>query len=211
MVARVVARHQTELENVRLQRDLSEKNQLLQQANAKLAKLSITDGLTGLYNRRYLEEALGTEFAKAKRYRTALSCLMCDIDHFKTVNDEHGHTVGDGVLKVLGEILKTSARRSDIVARYGGEEFVVLVSNTGSTGARSLAEKLRETVSGTAYTGREGKKDVRITISIGVDTFDGTNREDGEDLLRGADEAMYEAKSKGRNEVAVSRRCVQSE
>ncbi|MFH0963821.1 MAG: diguanylate cyclase [Planctomycetota bacterium] len=206
MVKRVIGRRRTEQENLRLQRDVEEKNRLLQEANAKLAKLSITDSLTELYNRRYLEEALGTEFAKSKRYRSPLSCLMCDIDHFKKVNDDHGHAVGDAVLKELGDILKRSVRRSDIVARYGGEEFVVLLSNTGVRGAKNLAEKLRKIVENARFTDRERKPELHITITIGVDTFDGENRQDGEDLLKGADEAMYDGKTGGRNSVAVSRR-----
>jgi len=147
-VERAIERRRTDTENVELQESLQRKNRLLQEANAKLSRLSITDSLTGLYNRRYLEEALGTEFAKAKRWKSPLSCLMCDIDHFKTVNDEHGHAVGDAVLEKLGEVLQAGVRRSDTVARYGGEEFVILVSNTDSNGAILLGKKLCHAVEG---------------------------------------------------------------
>lgn len=205
-VERAIERHRTDAKNIELQDDLRRKNRLLQEANAKLAKLSITDGLTGLYNRRYLEEALGTEFAKAKRWQLPLSCLMCDIDHFKKVNDKHGHAVGDTVLTRLGAVLQAGVRRSDIVARYGGEEFVILVSNTDCKGAVMLAEKLRAAVEGVPFKNREGGDTVQVTISIGVDTFDGKNRADEEDLLRSADEAVYEAKRAGRNCVRVCRR-----
>ena len=203
---RAVERYRTDAENIALQDNLRRKNRLLQEANAKLAKLSITDSLTGLYNRRYLEEAMGTEFAKAKRWLAPLSCLMCDIDHFKKINDKYGHAVGDVVLEKLGEVLQAGVRRGDIVARYGGEEFVILISNTDCNGAVLLAEQLRASVEELAFKDRGGSDAIRVTISIGVDTFDGKNREDEEDLLRGADEAIYEAKGDGRNCVRVCRR-----
>jgi len=172
-----------------------------------LEQESVTDPLTGIYNRRYLERHLVDEIARASRYRTPLSVLLIDVDRFKRINDTHGHPVGDIVLKGLARVIAKTVRVTDIVARYGGEEIIVLAPSTPRKTARNLAERLRvkiETAS-FAISDQAGKKTaaLRVTVSIGVACF-GPDVRDARTLIRRADEALYEAKGAGRNCVAVS-------
>jgi diguanylate cyclase (GGDEF)-like protein len=166
-------------------------------------QLSITDGLTGVWNRRYLEMTLRKEIERAQRFGRPLSLLMLDIDRFKRVNDKHGHQRGDEVLievtrRVLGEIRSNI----DVVGRYGGEEFVVLLPETPSGGARVVAEKIRNSMRGAPFTSTSGEP-LSVTVSVGISTYpeDGTV---AEELLRRADTAMYRAKSEGRDRVVTT-------
>lgn len=171
----------------------------LRQANEQLKLLASVDELTGLYNRRYLEEFFSREFSRCKRYKRPMSCILLDIDFFKAVNDAHGHLQGDCVLKELGQRLKSMLRVSDVAVRYGGEEFVVLLPETNLYAARITAEKIRRAVSAEpfAFKPREG---LDITISLGIACFDGTHgAKDHEELLSLADNKLYEAKNSGRN------------
>lgn len=164
----------------------------------KVERLSIADGLTGLYNRRFLSVRLEEEFSKAVRYEMPLSLLIMDVDFFKRVNDTFGHQVGDNALIAVAQVLQQSVRESDLVGRYGGEEFVVLLPHTGLEKALGVAEKIRLAVSETPV---EGMGEHRLTISIGAAGFPDIRAAHMEELVRKADEALYRAKEGGRNRV----------
>ena len=164
----------------------------------KVERLSIADGLTGLYNRRFLSERLEEEYSKAVRYQTPLSVLIMDVDFFKRVNDTFGHQVGDNALVAVAKVLQKSVRESDLVGRYGGEEFVVLLPHTDFEKALTVAEKIRQSVSETPV---EGMGERRLTISIGAAGFPDVKVTNIEELVHKADEALYRAKEGGRNQV----------
>lgn len=157
-------------------------------------ELAITDRLTGLYNRLKLDEVLTYEIAKAKRYHTALSLIIIDVDHFKSVNDTYGHQVGDTVLKEVSNTLRTATRGPDIVGRWGGEEFLIILPNTNLAGALSAAEKIRTAIEEYPFS-VVGKK----TASLGVSEFLVEETEDS--FIERADQALYRAKTGGRNQV----------
>ncbi|MES9901171.1 MAG: diguanylate cyclase [Sedimenticola sp.] len=169
---------------------------------AELRYLSNHDSLTGLLNRRALEEQLNEELHRAERYHHVLSIFMLDIDRFKSINDTLGHQVGDAVLSRLAGVLESSIRVTDYVSRYGGEEFVIILPETPKAKAEELAERLRIRVAEHSIP-IEDNKALNITVSIGVSTFPG-HGSSRDDLLNAADSAMYDAKSSGRN-------CVKSE
>ncbi|MCH2172328.1 diguanylate cyclase [Myxococcota bacterium] len=157
------------------------------------------DDVTGIYNARYLHQSVKHEIQRAERYGKELSVLFLDLDRFKRVNDEHGHLVGSDVLQRLARVLQGCIRQVDTLARYGGDEFTIVLVDTGQAGARAVAERIRNTVEGTAFEGgREGP--IRLTISVGVATYP-HHAGQGEQLLDSADKAMYRAKSLGRNQV----------
>ncbi len=171
----------------------------LREANSRLEKMSVTDGLTGIYNHRHFVERLEVETRRAERHGRPLAVIMLDVDHFKAINDEFGHLFGDYVLRRLAEIFQAVGRSSDLVARYGGEEFVILVADT--EGAPTLAERFRQAVEVAEFT-FEGQK-AKVRISAGVcQALAGTVR-DGSEILRLADEGLYQAKQNGRNQVVV--------
>lgn len=165
-------------------------------------ELSITDDLTGLYNRRYFNQRYEREFQRAKRYRRPLSVLMVDIDYFKNYNDINGHLLGDEILKKVAILLESNLRQADIVARYGGEEFVVLLPEIDKSHADQVAEKLRRTVELKNFPKEQYQPNKNITISLGLATFpdDSTN---SRELLELADRALYRAKAEGRNRVVA--------
>lgn len=154
---------------------------------------SITDPLTGLYNRRYLDDRLSTESTRAKRTGEPLSLIACDIDHFKQINDTRGHTAGDQALIAIANVLREAARTSDIVARTGGEEFVVLAPDASADDATELAERLRQQVAGSRPV--VGGRPLAVTASFGVAQVTGSASQ----LLELADSALYHAKEQGRN------------
>jgi diguanylate cyclase (GGDEF)-like protein len=175
---------------------------------ARLLRSGFTDVLTGWHNRRYLQVRLTEEMARARRDRATLVCLMLDLDHFKLVNDTHGHAAGDEVLRELSHRIESQVRGSDVAARYGGEEFVILLPHTDVEAGKLLAERIRHAVSASPVVFDEGK-DVTITASIGIasaapgeDDFDLKTL--GESLIARADVALYSAKSAGRNRIATS-------
>ncbi len=169
----------------------------LERANAELAALATTDGLTGLKNHRAFQERLAEEFSRADRYDAPLSLLLLDVDHFKQYNDAFGHPAGDDVLRRVARLLETSTRGLDQVARYGGEEFVVILPQTGADGARVIAERVRAAVVSGPWDRRP------ITVSIGVCTLTlGTPTPDA--LIASADAALYCSKAGGRNRVTHS-------
>lgn len=190
----LVARLRLHLKVKRLQDELVLKN-------ASLARLSSVDGLTGLRTRRYLDEALNIEFLRARRYRNELALVMADVDHFKRINDEHGHTAGDAVLRGLSEILRCAARRTDVAGRYGGEEFLIIMPHSNASGARLFAERLREAVEAARF--RVPGGEILATLSLGVAQY-GRQLSSPEELIDLADRALYEAKSAGRNRVQTA-------
>jgi two-component system cell cycle response regulator len=168
--------------------------------NRRLEALATTDPLTRLLNRRALLERLSSEVDRSLRYGDVLTLLMVDVDHFKNINDSHGHLVGDAVLREIGSLLHASVRAVDVVARYGGEEFVIILPETPLEGALVFAERLRETIERHGFAGRGGAG-LRLTASIGAATFPSPHVHSTEDLFARADEALYRAKSGGRNQV----------
>ncbi|GHD03462.1 hypothetical protein GCM10007320_63560 [Pseudorhodoferax aquiterrae] len=171
----------------------------LECAKHRLLELAMTDGLTGLANRRKLDEALELEFRRSQREGVPLAVMILDIDHFKMLNDAHGHQVGDAVLKRMAEILTTFPNRAgDLAARMGGEEFVLLLPGANYQQALSMAERVRETVQHTAF---DPPVNVSVTVSIGVAAVDSHATDSGEQLVSLADGALYVAKRSGRNRV----------
>ncbi|MCX7793114.1 MAG: sensor domain-containing diguanylate cyclase [Thermodesulfovibrionales bacterium] len=171
----------------------------------ELERLSITDSLTGLFNRRYFYGALEKEIERVKRYGANFSLVLIDIDDFKRVNDEYGHLAGDRVLQVLADILKRTLRKVDIIARYGGEEFILLLPNTGKEEAGAIANRIREEISKTVVECRSDKGAeviCPVTISGGITTCP-DDFTDADRLLSAADKAMYEAKSLGKNKMIL--------
>jgi two-component system cell cycle response regulator len=139
---------------------------------------------------------------RVRRYNTALTLLLIDVDHFKNINDTHGHLAGDDVLVELAAMLQRVVRAVDMVSRYGGEEFVIVLPETGSSGAEAFAERLRELIEAHSFTPTRGGP-IRITTSIGVSSFPGFGVESVDDLLAAADQALYRAKADGRNRVRI--------
>ena len=156
------------------------------------------DGLTGLRNRSFLDERLKTEIAMLRRHARPLACVMVDVDHFKRVNDEHGHAAGDEVLRAVAEALSRCIRAEDVAARYGGEEFTVLTPGVDAIGAATLAERTRQAVSAIAVT--RGASVIRVSCSFGVADFDPQRPAS---LIHDADAALYSAKAAGRNCVEI--------
>jgi len=170
-----------------------------------LERESITDALTGMYNRRYLDRRLGEEIGRARRYGLALSVLLVDIDFFKQINDTHGHTVGDSLLRNIGTLFLDTIRDSDVAARYGGDELMIIALNTDDASAVFLAERLRALVESHQedLTGiSSGEQEIKVTISVGIAGFN-PEVTDSQSLVQQADEALYCAKQEGRNRVKI--------
>jgi diguanylate cyclase (GGDEF)-like protein len=207
----VIARSEQQAEQLRsLRSDLdskvAERTRHLEKANQRLLEekitlqiTSITDGLTGLYNRNYTLGRLESEVSEARRYRKHLSVIMFDLDHFKRINDSHGHQVGDMAMKKVAAILRGNLRDSDLAGRYGGEEFLVVLPETESEEARSVAERIRGQVEGLAWV----EPSLRVTLSGGVAQY---HNESAEQLIRRADFQLYGAKEAGRNRVFTAGR-----
>ena len=187
--------------SLRRERLLVENSAELLEGTARLEALATTDTLTGMLNRRAFADRLAVELRRSIRYRRPVALLMIDLDHFKRVNDEHGHLYGDFVLAGAADTIRTNLRQSDVVARYGGEEFVAMLPETEQDAAITVAEKLRSAVGGRDFS-RDGTT-VRLTISIGVAAPPTSDLSDEDALISRADAAMYEAKRGGRDRVAV--------
>ena len=171
-----------------------------QQRAKRFQLMSITDPLTGLLNRRYLEERLTEELSRSKRYNYAMSCLMIDIDDFKKYNDRNGHQAGDVALKITAHSLKAALRSADIACRYGGEEFCILLPQTTVTEAGVIAERMRQKVADTVYPHGASQPSGRVSISIGISTL-GKHIDSAESVIAAADRALYTAKSVGKNRI----------
>jgi diguanylate cyclase (GGDEF)-like protein len=176
--------------------------------NVRLKHIGLTDALTGVHNRRYFEQRLREEVDRALRKGAPLSCLLVDLDHFKAVNDRHGHLIGDVVLHEVAEQVKDQLRLSDAMARYGGEEFAVLLVQTNAVTARAIAERIRERIAGHRFKLPDGAH-LEVTISIGIATMMEERRgadvdAAARDLVGRADSALYTAKRSGRNRVVAA-------
>jgi len=165
----------------------------------EIYKLTILDGLTHVHNKRYVLEFLERELSRATRHGTPLGLIMFDVDHFKKVNDEHGHLCGDAVLKEICRRLRPRVRREDLLARYGGEEFAMVLPDTNRVGTMSVAESCRQIIVRDLIN-YEGKS-LRVTISLGVAVVDQVGAVSVDGLIRLADENLYKAKGAGRNAV----------
>jgi diguanylate cyclase (GGDEF)-like protein/PAS domain S-box-containing protein len=184
-----------------LARRVEERTAQLAKANKQLEELSITDELTGLYNRRYLMRMLESEYRRALRHNRNLALLMLDIDHFKRVNDHFGHLCGDLVLQDIGRVVREHVRSVDLVARYGGEEITIILIEAEISAALEVAEKVRREVETHAFV-CDGKS-LKVTVSIGASAHPGENIRSWKQLLNTADQAMYRAKQAGRNRVVA--------
>jgi two-component system cell cycle response regulator len=182
-----------------LQSDLAARERELSELNDRLRRISLTDGLTEVENRRSLEERLHDMWQHSVRLHEPIALVMCDIDKFKTVNDNYGHQAGDAVLKGFAQVLKGEAREIDRVGRYGGEEFLLILPGTVLDSAVTFAERLREKVEKHTFTYAGGT--LRRTMSCGVAASPHPRVKDQEALLRAADDALYVAKETGRNRV----------
>lgn len=187
------ARVRSMLRIKRLQDELAEKNQ-------ELAQLSISDGLTGLYNHRHLQEVVHEEFERAKRTGETLAVVMFDLDHFKRVNDTRGHQMGDRVLQEMAEILRRTAREIDKLGRYGGEEFIAVLPDTGIDDAVTFAERVRERVERHPFAVGQARP-IHLTVSAGAATYPHPAVYNAKTLIHRADQALYAAKAAGRNRV----------
>ncbi|HUU43117.1 MAG TPA: diguanylate cyclase [Planctomycetota bacterium] len=173
----------------------------LRVVNARLTELSVRDGLTGLYNRRYLFERLAAEVERAVRYQQWLGCIMIDMDAFKPVNDDYGHLVGDELFRRAAKIFRSIPRTVDIVARYGGDEVAVLLPASGIEAASSVAHRLCDTMAHEVF--RVGERDIGMTVSVGVACLDPRNPISADELVHRADLALYASKHAGGNRVTV--------
>ena len=180
--------------NAELENIVQARTQELQEKNRELEVLSVTDRLTGLFNRRKLDQILEEELIRSRRYAINFSVTIMDIDHFKRVNDSHGHVVGDTVLVAMAQILRERTREADALARFGGEEFVMVCRHSGLAGCVSTAEKIRE-----AIAGHDFPQVGHVTASFGAATC--REDDDAASLLARADAALYQAKAAGRNRV----------
>jgi diguanylate cyclase (GGDEF)-like protein len=178
-------------------------NELLA-SNRRLALLSITDGLTQLYNHRHFQEELARAFEESSRYERPLSLAMIDIDFFKKINDSFGHAAGDQVLQAVSRIFHENIRSSDLAARYGGEEFAVMMPETDREDATAFAEKIRKAIEQSPIATHAGE--IPATVSVGLATYPRSQMASARELIESADRALYRAKHGGRNQVQGERR-----
>jgi diguanylate cyclase (GGDEF)-like protein len=190
----LIARLRLHLKVKRLQDELLVKN-------ATLARLSTVDQLTGLRSRRYVSEVLSIEFQRARRYGSALSVLMADLDRFKEINDRFGHPGGDVVLQGVSSLLLNGLRSTDVGGRFGGEELLVVMSQVPVSGARVMAERWRASVESTSFRAPDGRP-IRATLSMGIAEY-AKSYSQADELIACADKALYVAKQKGRNRIEV--------
>ncbi len=181
--------------------DAQETVKRLQKKMEEVADMATIDELTGLYNRRALFSRLAEEHSRAKRYDQSFSLLLIDIDDFKNVNDEHGHQVGDGILRGLGAFLRQNLRDSDFPARFGGEEFLCLLPSTDTDQAVQTGHKIKQLLSQSTLSSKKMGVALQITVSIGIATF--VTGDEIDDLIKRADDALYLAKRRGKNQVVT--------
>lgn len=200
---RAIEKRKLSIENRSLMGQLKRTVEELGESNRILSDLAVKDGLTGLYNHRYFQEALIQEETVSRRCKREFSLLLMDLDHFKLFNDTNGHQDGDTVLKEFSQLLNGELRSSDISARYGGEEFVVILPETGKKGASQLAEKIRKGVAAHNFLNMKTQPKGYVSVSIGVATFPEDGK-DGREIVKKADQALYGAKDGGRNMVCMA-------
>ena len=205
LVAQARLRDEISAANQQLEAKVRERTLELEQANQRLAALSVTDGLTGLANRRRFDEVLASEWQRAQRQSLPLAAAMIDVDEFKAYNDHHGHQAGDECLRRVARVLAATVQRSgEVVARYGGEEFVAVLPGLELGGAEALAERIRQGVEAEAIMHQAATGRTVVTVSIGVASIAPRPGDVAEMLLRSADAAVYEAKRRGRNKVVAA-------
>lgn len=168
----------------------------------RLSAMTHIDALTGIYNRRYFDTALNTELNRALRHQQIFSLVMLDIDFFKHFNDQYGHHAGDFVLRSVATFVKQSVRKQDIVSRYGGEEFTVIMPLTAKSDSGKVLDRIRQKLSQTSFDMDNGKHTFQINISVGVAQFP-DDAQNETDLINASDQAMYQAKNNGRNNVVI--------
>ena len=190
-----------------LERKVQERTQELQLLNEKLYRISVQDGLTGIANRRYFDEFLGREWLRAKREQQPLALIMLDVDWFKHYNDTYGHVDGDQCLQKVAEVLQSMAKRpADLAARYGGEEFALILPNTDAAGAKELGNQILEAVRRLDIVNETSETSKVITVSLGVAAWIPSEHEGPHKLIRSADQALYQAKKTGRNQLVLAER-----
>jgi two-component system cell cycle response regulator len=178
-------------------------NTIMQKHDIEVLRKEVgQDSMTHLYNHERFWELLKHEIGRAERYDTDLSVIMCDIDDFKAINDSFGHLAGDRVIKVIANRLKVLLRGSDLIARYGGEEFAFILPHTSSQRAYDIAERLRKKIA--AFELKVGKQIITLTMSIGIASRQKNDRISVDDFIRLADDALYKAKSEGKNRCKVA-------
>ena len=182
--------------------ELEASKAIIEEQNCTLRELAIKDGLTGIYNHRHFLELFAREISLVHRFGQQLVMHMMDLDHFKIVNDTHGHPFGDLVLKEFIGIVRSAIRESDIVGRYGGEEFAIILPATNMASALEKANRIRQQVESVDFDGIVTGKSLKITISIGVANFPEHGAE-YEAIVTAADSALYKAKRSGRNRVEI--------
>lgn len=192
--------HSELLARVRTQIKRSRYNESLRESVQQTMEMAIKDGLTGLNNRRYFDGHFSSAFAKAQTSGQPLSLLIVDIDHFKQVNDTHGHDAGDDVLRQFAGRIGKNVRNLDMACRYGGEEFVLLMPDTDIELATLVAERMRKEIAAHPFVIHGGTKQINVTVSVGASCMDGVD-DSREAMLKRADEALYNAKRNGRNQV----------
>ncbi|MEE8170699.1 MAG: GGDEF domain-containing response regulator [Phycisphaerae bacterium] len=203
VVVKTLALEDIKDENRRLQSELLRHNSELEKLNVTLREMAAHDSLTGLYNRRHFNELFDQLFAESTRYDTDLTCMMMDLDDFKQVNDRLGHPVGDRLLVLTAEALSSALRTSDVVGRYGGDEFVALLPRTSPQEAKKTAKRLRAIFRDELL---KRMPDVcQSTLSIGLASREQQQPHTSDTLLRLADEALYQAKSSGKNRIVIVR------
>ena len=186
------------LARVRAKLRIKELHDQLRRATKRLEELVDLDDLTGLYNMRALYRRLDSEILRSIRYGKWLSCIMIDMDSFKTINDNHDHLFGSWVIVQVAQVIKASSRNMDIAARYGGDEYLIVLPETNLQGAERLAERIRLAVAGTTFI--HGKDKAKLTCSLGVASVNAKNfKVDAKEFVRVADQMLYEAKNAGRN------------
>jgi len=193
-----------------LSQNLHRNEELLQDLLRQTRELSVTDGLTGLYNQMHFFDLLGRETRKSQRHGLSFSLIMFDVDHFKNFNDRHGHLRGSETLQGIAAVMKAKFRSTDLLAKYGGDEFVIILPQTDKVGAYLAAERLRESVEKKPFPGAETQPHGRITISIGLASYPEHGQSDDE-ILNRADKALYFAKESGRNRTVIYHENIEKE
>jgi diguanylate cyclase len=191
------------LDLIKAQEEIKQKNNKLESANKKLEQLSITDGLTGFFNHRHMNTIMDSEVGRARRYNLFLSLLMIDLDHFKDVNDTYGHLFGDTVLRTATDIIRRNIRETDFPTRYGGDEFLIILPHTGIDRATFLAKRIHLDLKNFTFYAPNGDR-IRQTVSIGITFFPNPKAHDRESLIELVDTALYSAKEQGRDRIVVN-------
>jgi diguanylate cyclase (GGDEF)-like protein len=193
-----------------LSQNLHRNEELLKEVLRQTRELSISDGLTGLYNQMHFFELLDRETRESQRHDLSYSLIIFDVDHFKNFNDSNGHLRGSETLKDIAALMKRKFRSTDLLAKYGGDEFVIILPQTDKVGAYLAAERLREGIEKQAFPGAETQPQKKITISIGLASFPEHGASD-EEILNRADKALYFAKETGRNRTVIYHENIEKE